>query len=181
MNNFVFLGICDIMNKWCLKMSIKKEIDFNNMVHDILNNKEFISLKDELHHGISRLDHSLHVARLTYNMCDVLHKDNIKDVTRAALLHDFFKDEQIEKFSFVNHPKQAVINAQIYFNINELQENIIASHMFPVSSIIPKHKESWIVSLADKIVSLKECVQYKVPLTIGTAFLFFINFAIIQR
>ena len=162
-------------------MTINKEVEFNNIIRDILKNKEFIDLKYEIHHGISRLDHSLNVARLTYKMCKRLHVKNYEEITRAALLHDFFRTEDVPEKCFLNHPLKAVENSKKNFEISDFQENIIAAHMFPVTKNIPKHVGSWIVSGADKAVAIYECTKYKVPLTIGAAFLFCMNICFIQR
>ena len=162
-------------------MTINKEVEFNNIISDILKNKEFIDLKYEIHHGISRLDHSLNVARLTYKMCKRLHVKNYEEITRAALLHDFFRTEDVPEKCFLNHPLKAVENSKKNFEISDFQENIIAAHMFPVTKTIPKHVGSWIVSGADKAVAIYECTKFKVPLTIGAAFLFCMNICFIQR
>ena len=162
-------------------MTINKEVEFNNIISDILKNKEFIDLKYEIHHGISRLDHSLNVARLTYKMCKRLHVKNYEEITRAALLHDFFRTDDVPEKCFLNHPLKAVENSKKNFEISDFQENIIAAHMFPVTKTIPKHVGSWIVSGADKAVAIYECTKYKVPLTIGAAFLFCMNLCFIQR
>ena len=162
-------------------MTINKEVEFNNIISDILKNKEFIDLKYEIHHGISRLDHSLNVARLTYKMCKRLHVKNYEEITRAALLHDFFRTEDVPEKCFLNHPLKAVENSKKNFEISDFQENIIAAHMFPVTKTIPKHVGSWIVSGADKAVAIYECTKYKVPITIGAAFLFCMNICFIQR
>lgn len=162
-------------------MTINKEVEFNNIISDILKNKEFIDLKYEIHHGISRLDHSLNVARLTYKMCKRLHVKNYEEITRAALLHDFFRTEDVPEKCFLNHPLKAVECSKKNFEISDFQENIIAAHMFPVTKTIPKHVGSWIVSGADKAVAIYECTKYKVPLTIGAAFLFCMNLCFIQR
>lgn len=162
-------------------MTINKEVEFNNIISDILKNKEFIDLKYEIHHGISRLDHSLNVARLTYKMCKRLHVKNYEEITRAALLHDFFRTEDVPEKCFLNHPLKAVENSKKNFEISDFQENIIAAHMFPVTKNIPKHVGSWIVSGADKAVAIYECTKYKVPLTIGAAFLLCMNICFIQR
>ena len=162
-------------------MTINKEVEFNNIISDILKNKEFIDLKYEIHHGISRLDHSLNVARLTYKMCKRLHVKNYEEITRAALLHNFFRTEDVPEKCFLNHPLKAVENSKKNFEISDFQENIIAAHMFPVTKTIPKHVGSWIVSGADKAVAIYECTKYKVPLTIGAAFLLCMNICFIQR
>ena len=162
-------------------MKIKKQVEFNNIINDILKNEEFITLRYEIHHGITRLDHSLKVAKLTYNITKFFKMKHYVEVTRASLLHDFFRSCEVTNNSFVNHPDIALLNAKRNFELNKMQENIIASHMFQVSHFMPKYKESLIVSLMDKIVAVEECTCYKIPLTIGASFLFFINFLIIQR
>ena len=162
-------------------MTINREIEFNNIINDILKNENFIALKYEIHHGISRLDHSLNVARLTYLTCKKLNVKNYEDITRAAFLHDFFKKEEIEKNSFINHPLKAAENSKKNFEVSKMQENIIAAHMFPITKVFPKYIGSWIVSMSDKVVAVKECTKYKVPLTIGAAFLFCLNVCFIQR
>lgn len=162
-------------------MKVKKEIEFNSIVNDILKNEDFIHLKYEIHHGISRLEHSLHVAKLTYLACKYLGVKKIKEVTRAALLHDFFRSEEVPSNAFINHAKKAAENASAVFEMDEFQRNIIASHMFPVTKELPKSKESVLVSLADKAVAVYECMRYKVPLVVGSSFLYFLNFMIIPR
>ena len=114
-------------------------------------------------------------------MCKRLHVKNYEEITRAALLHDFFRTEDVPEKCFLNHPLKAVENSKKNFEISDFQENIIAAHMFPVTKNIPKHVGSWIVSGADKAVAIYECTKYKVPLTIGAAFLFCMNICFIQR
>lgn len=160
-------------------MKIKKQVEFNDIISDILKNEEVIELRYEYHHGISRLDHSLSVAKLTFNMCKVFKVEKIEVVTRAALLHDFYKNSELH--SFTGHPTTAVNNAKRVFNINDMQADIIYNHMFPATLRIPKYKETWLVTTADKLVALKECTRYKLPTQIGAIFLFLLNFMMIQR
>jgi uncharacterized protein len=53
----------------------------------------------------------------------------------------------------------AVANAKKYFSINEIEEDIIKKHMWPLTLIPPKYKESFIVSFADKYLSSKEFIN----------------------
>ena len=39
--------------------------------------------------------------------------------------------------------------------MNEKSENIIKRHMFPLNIVPPQYKESWVVTMADKYVSLE--------------------------
>lgn len=160
-------------------MKVKKQLEFNNIISDILKNDEVISLRHEKHHGISRLDHSLSVAKLAFNLCRIFNLKNIEEVTRAALLHDFYHTG--DDSSFKGHPLSARNNAKRVFNINLLQEDIIYNHMFPATLRLPKYKETWLVSLSDKLIAIKECTRYKIPLEAGTTFLFIFNFLILPR
>lgn len=160
-------------------MKLKKQVEFNNIIKDILKNEEVIGLRYEYHHGISRLDHSLSVAKLTFDMCKLFKVKKYKEVTRAALLHDFYRTG--EDSSFKGHPTVAVKNAKRVFKVNDMQADIIYNHMFPATLRIPKYKETWLVTTADKLVAIGECTRYKLPIQIGAAYLFLINFLIIQR
>jgi uncharacterized protein len=53
----------------------------------------------------------------------------------------------------------AVANAKKYFSINEIEEDIIKKHMWPLTLIPPKYKESFIISFADKYLSSKEFIN----------------------
>ena len=162
-------------------MTLKKEIEFNNIVNDILKNKDFIALKYEIHHGISRLDHSLNVAKVTYQLCKKLKIKNYEEIIRAALLHDFFKNNEVVDKAFLNHPSKALKNAQQCFNLTLKQENIIMAHMFPISKVMPNNVGSWVVSSADKFVALYECAKFKAPIKVGAILIFILNLCFIQR
>ena len=136
--------------------------EFNNIIKDIINNEEFMKLQNEVHHSTTRFNHSLRVAYEVYNKLKD-NNQNYVDATRAALLHDFFFDDDLSSSQsdrLNNHPLIALENAKKYFDINELQENIILSHMYPLSYCLPRFKESWIVSLMDKKVTILEFKRY---------------------
>ncbi len=155
---------------------LKNDIEFYQIVEDIIKHKEFIKLKDELHHGISRLDHSINVAKISYYLAKKFNLKNYDEITRAALLHDFYLDKDIDgKTSIFSHAKLSAYNAVKYFDIDYKQYNVIESHMFPFNRVLPLYKESWIVNLSDKFSAVYECVRYKVPLKAGIASLFLIN------
>ena len=136
--------------------------EFNNIIKDIITNEEFMKLQNEVHHSTTRFNHSLRVAYEVYNKLKD-NNQNYVDATRAALLHDFFFDDDLSSSQndrLNNHPLIALENAKKYFDINELQENIILSHMYPLSYCLPRFKESWIVSLMDKKVTILEFKRF---------------------
>jgi uncharacterized protein len=121
--------------------------EFIKMNNDILNNKEFNKMRDIAHHGINRYDHLVRVSYYSYKVAKFLRL-NYKETARAGLLHDFFDEEISKDDNKVNqlrrHPKYAVDNAKKYFSLTDREEDIIKTHMFPVTFTPPKYLESWI-------------------------------------
>ena len=153
-----------------------KNKEFDLLVKDITDNKEFAKLDTELHHGITRYQHSMRVAKYTYKISKFLHMKSSKDTTRAALLHDFYLNKDLEGQSsprrLQTHPKAALNNSLKYYELTEVQQDIIKTHMFPCNLDIPKYKESWLVSMVDKLVSTYEMIAFKAPLYMGIYLIF---------
>lgn len=162
-----------------LTKKIYKDKEFMLNAEPILSHKEFIKTKSIMHHGGTRFNHSVKVAYLSYKFSKVLGCDT-KAVVRAGTLHDFFlvrddKNLATETKMLINHPKLAKENAINYFGINEKEQNIIESHMFPISNVVPKSKEAWIVTICDKIIATMEGASTaKAQLSVWMLFL--INF-----
>ena len=146
---------------------IYSEKEFYMIASPILRNSEFQRRRKFLHHQDSVYEHSLRVAWVSYCMAKKIQKYrsiNMQNVVISALLHDFYTTPWREyktpilwkKHGFV-HGKIASENAyQIFPNLmNEKIENSIERHMFPLTIIPPKYLEGWIVSMADKYVSLE--------------------------
>ena len=151
--------------------------EFENIIKHIAEHKEFQKTKDIAHHGITRFDHCLRVAYFTYIVTKFLRL-NYKEATEAALLHDFFTDEVEEKNGVAKlrqHPKHAVENAKKHFTITEKQEDIIKTHMFPVTFTPPKYLESWLVDIIDDFAAVYErTYTTKNELSAATTFLFLV-------
>lgn len=151
---------------------------FYDIVEDILMNEDFAKLKRYLHHGMDRYGHSLRVARISYEITRFLCLDYEK-TARAALLHDFFlkdnlllntKDRIVTLFK---HPDYALENAEEYFELSDLEKDIIVTHMFPIGRKIPRYLESWIVDLVDDVVSIYEKIYgIQKRMSFATSFLF---------
>lgn len=156
-------------------MKINK--DFLSITKDILDNPDFEKMKEIPHHGKNNntYEHSLTTALFAYKTANLFHlqRQDVISTTRAALLHDFFcydwrKKEYkkqftdrkgVKKIKYLHcfiHPQIASENAEKYFNISDRQLNAIQAHMFPLSSKFPKYKESWLVTLADKVIATEE-------------------------
>lgn len=140
-------------------MTIQNRNEFYNLIEKYRLHSKVLEMKNYTHHGINRYDHCFRVAYHTYKITKFLHL-NYESATKAAMLHDFWTDElEKEKSSmkrFTTHPSIAVENAKKYFSLTELEEDIIATHMFPITLRVPKYLESWIVDLVDDGASVYE-------------------------
>jgi uncharacterized protein len=147
---------------------IYQEKEFIKIAKPILRNSEFQRRKTFLHHQDSVYDHSLKVAFTSYKMAKKIENYNIKininNVVVGALLHDFYtkpwrenKNPIFWKKHGFTHGKIASFNAYQFFPnlMNERVENTIKRHMFPLTIMPPKYIEGWIITMADKYVSLE--------------------------
>jgi len=161
-----------LRDKMILSMAGRKplEKEYYDIARDIIEHDEFLKLREYFHHNSSIYDHALSVAYLSYSICKYLKLD-FRSATRGALLHDFFlydwrnhdiPDLPRNKFHGLAHPSIALANARKLFPLNEIEEDIIIKHMWPLTLVPPKYKESYIVSFADKYLSSKEfLIEYK--------------------
>ncbi len=137
-----------------------KDLEYMEVVKDILANDKFIKMGNYKHHGITRLEHSLRVSYYSYRVAKKLRLNDVA-TARGGLLHDFFLNEDLslkkQKFSIIFHPYVALSNSCEQFQISDLEKDIIVNHMFPtIPYKVPKYLESWLVSCIDKIVALYE-------------------------
>lgn len=159
-------------------MLYMKALEFDEIAKSIIYTDKYQSLKDEPHHGLNRYIHCLNVAKMTYNLARLFKLDYIS-ATRGALLHDYFNDCDYKEIRGIKknsmHPIIALNNARCEFELNDKEENIIASHMFPFGDIKPNCRESWLVTTADKLVAIRECSAYKVKEQVALWTIFLIN------
>jgi uncharacterized protein len=139
---------------------IYEDYEYMKIVRDILENDKFKKLDGCRHHGLSRLDHSLKVSYYSYCIAKKM-KLNYIGVARAGLLHDFFIGEDLDgvrkKLSMFFHPYKSLDNSNNYFDLTEMEKDIIITHMFPtLPHKVPRYLESWLVSGVDKIVATYE-------------------------
>ncbi len=134
-----------------------KDDEFNRLIWPIIQNEEYQKTKFCTHHGLNRYDHMVRVAYYSYKITKVLHL-NYQEATKGAVLHDFFfnEEEKNKIVRLVEHPEMAYLNASKYFDLSDLEEDIIRTHMFPIGKKVPKYLESWIVDLVDDVASIYE-------------------------
>lgn len=137
-------------------------------VEDILKNKEFLSLSlFEHHQWTNRLMHSINVSYISWKLAKKLGCDATV-AARAGLLHDFCPYDFRQKtptgeHQAFYHPKAAADNSARTFDISEKEWNAILTHMFPLGPV-PKNREAWIITMADKICASLELCHIAVAL-----------------
>lgn len=137
---------------------------FFTKVEELLSLKEVKRLDEFPQHGkVTRLEHSIYVAYLSYSMCRRLKlKADYDSLIRGALLHDYFLYDWHEKgvspkWHGFHHPYLAYENARKLFDLNAIETDIIKNHMWPLTLFrIPRHRESVMVCMADKVSAILE-------------------------
>lgn len=175
-------------------MTKNSKSEFDNLISDILENEYFLETKKDLHHGTSKYEHSMRVAKLSYKLSKIFKAD-VRATTRAGLLHDFFFGTRKEKpeNSYLRHPVTASKNAKRYFSVSDMEAEAIKTHMFhhvlikkilpfinrnekvSVKEFKPKSKEGWIICLSDLIVSIVECERFQFTYVANVTLLLIFN------
>ena len=135
---------------------------------DILESPNFQSTREHIQHGTVTVNaHCINVAKHSLLLADKL-KVRVKrrELIRGALLHDYFlydwhDKDHINPFKLHGffHPGRALKNATRDFELTEREKDIIRKHMWPMTIIPPMCREAWIVTAADKWVSLMETLR----------------------
>lgn len=130
---------------------------------DVLSSEGMQKEKDFCQHGgISCYDHSVAVAQMSVRMAQRLRlRVDMESLIRGALLHDYFlydwhdgeKEHNLHGF---RHAERALRNAERDFPLSPIARDVICRHMFPLNIHPPRYKESYIVTVADKVCAVRE-------------------------
>lgn len=116
------------------------------------------------HSTTSCYEHCLYVAYYTYLICKKFNLDYIS-ASRAAMLHDLFlydwrhKVDGRKGYHAFTHPRLALKNATELFELNDIEKDCILKHMWPVTPVLPKYKETFIITLTDKYSACRETIH----------------------
>jgi uncharacterized protein len=126
---------------------------FDSIAQPVLQDEQYQSLKKYIAHSdFTVYDHSLMVAERAYIYAKNKHLQlDYASLIRGALLHDFYlydwhKSHKGHRLHGFRHPAWALHNANLRFELNDKEKNIIFSHMWPLTLFqIPHSKEAWLV------------------------------------
>ena len=152
-----------------MKLSYSELEYFESTLQELLSSPYVQEMQYYTQHGqTSCLEHCLFVAYFSYYLAVHFNlKLDTKSIIHGALLHDFFlydwhiKGGRTGLHGF-SHPRVALNNAKKYFSLNDKEKDIILKHMWPLTLRLPRYKESYLVSFADKYCSILEIFK-KVP------------------
>lgn len=135
-----------------------RKLNDMRMDPSILEMKKF-----KQHYKVTTYSHVCHVACMSHRIEKALHLNvDENSMLVGALLHDYYLyDTHAVEYHVKKHGRThagtALHNAERIYQLNAKERNIIWSHMWPLNlTHLPKSKEAWIVSTADKICAVEE-------------------------
>lgn len=131
---------------------------------DILDSEKYQKPDEFIQHGTTTTrEHMISAACVSIKLAHALKLNcDEQSLVRGALLHDYFlydwhaPKSTRPKMHATRHSSYALEKASEDFAINPLEAEIIREHMFPCTLTLPHHKEVWIITVADKVCSIKE-------------------------
>lgn len=138
------------------------------MIHDLLKpyleDPEVLRMKSYIQHGnVTTYEHCLRVAVRSLQLSHFSRKPvNRESLVIGSFLHDFYLYDWHDATSHeglhgFRHPEVAQQNAAERFELSKHEQDMIRSHMWPMTFFHPpKTRESLLLAVADKVCSLEE-------------------------
>lgn len=131
-------------------------------VMDLMDHDTVKRMNQYIQHGdVTTLKHCILVSYRSYLLCRMIGLD-YRSAARGGLLHDLFlydwheKDDDRRGLHAFRHPYVALANANGAFALNDMEQDIIKKHMWPLTVVMPKFPETLIVSTMDKYSAIVE-------------------------
>ena len=135
-----------------------------NCVQDLMGTAQVQAMRDLPHHpGVSCYEHSVFVSYVAFRLARRWGLD-YRSCARCGLLHDLYlyrwNDQSAHPgLQCFDHPEFALRNAEALTPLTPKERNVILAHMWPLALHLPRSREAWTVSLADKLCATIETVQ----------------------
>lgn len=148
-------------------INMKERNEFDLIIKDLIDNKSVLEMKNYIQHcNTNCFDHCYNVAYLCYRISKKMKWDYVS-AARGAMLHDLFlydwrlprKYRKNKKMHAFVHGKIALENASLVCELDEIERDMILNHMWPVTLIIPKSKEGFLLTIIDKYCAYIEIID----------------------
>ncbi len=150
-----------------MKLTLQDRKRFVAIAHEILHGGRYAEMKKYYSHSdITVHTHCIKVAFAAYRFA-VEHEIpcDVRALVRGALLHDYYLYDWHDpnkgfRWHGFKHHRFALANAERDFPLTRRERMIIRAHMFPLTFwCVPRCREAWIVTIADKIVATEETLK----------------------
>ncbi|MBE6555442.1 MAG: HD domain-containing protein [Ruminococcaceae bacterium] len=140
---------------------------FYEVLREVVPTARYRQMKQYISHSdITVYQHCIKVAHKAYTLAFKLGvRCDLRALVRGALLHDYYLYDWHDpnkgfRWHGFKHHRFALQNASADFDLSEKEKNIIHSHMFPLTVwCLPKSREAWLVTLADKCIATEETLK----------------------
>lgn len=137
---------------------------FIRSLHELMQQEKLLEMEKFIQHGnTTTLTHCFVVAYYSYCLALLLPiRFRYKSMIRGAMLHDFYlydwhDPDPVHRLHGFFHPRFALDNARKHFILNSVEEDIILTHMWPLTlRAVPRCREALLVCMVDKFCSLAE-------------------------
>lgn len=153
------------------KLTEAEEACMREILRGYADDPNALQMQEFIQHGtVTTYDHCMRVARIAFWLNRRLGcgADEVS-LVRGAFLHDFYlydwhHAKNITHWHGFKHPLIARYNAETIFDLNDIEKDIIQSHMWPLTlTLVPHSREAALVCLADKMSSTWETALERRP------------------
>lgn len=120
-----------------------------SLIGDLLQHPKVRETQTHMHHSISKHDHLLRSARISYKLARIVNAD-IETCVRAAMIHDIDSRLGTLRTHGGIAATWAAEQGESYAVCHAIE-----THMYPFSPR-PRTREAWVVSFADKAASITD-------------------------
>lgn len=153
------------------KLTKQQKDELEAIYQKFLNDEKVQKMNEiQMHRGSSCYIHSFRVAKLCVKKAARYQRytfEDLKNVLVASILHDYYlydwrEHHELKKKHGRRHPLVACENAVRDFNIPIEVQEIIKTHMWPLTpKLYPKTKEAKLVNRMDNHIAIKEGLTFR--------------------
>lgn len=147
-----------------MELTAEERSQLDALLHCYRQHAKIQEMKRYIQHGsITTYDHVECVTQMCFLVNRRWHLGaNERALVMGAFMHDFYlydwhENDRSHRLHGYHHPDTSCENAVTYFQVGELVQHMIRTHMWPLTiTKLPRSREAWILCLVDKYISTKE-------------------------